>query len=125
MANDAQRPSTSLILSGREVFFLAVLIALAGAALAFSSILRSGGVEQAGFSPATYLIPVNLAGPSELQALPRIGPEGSRRIIEYRTKVGPITSVEELASAAGISPKEAKALASMITFRTGKTDDRD
>ena len=48
---------------------------------------------------------VNQAGPDELQRLPGIGPVLAERIVAYRQRNGPFTSVEDLLGVSGIGPK--------------------
>ena len=50
------------------------------------------------------LVNINLATAEELQALPRIGPALSERIVEYRHQNGLFTSVDGLDAVSGIGP---------------------
>jgi competence protein ComEA len=52
----------------------------------------------------TLLIPIalNLASKDELVAIPEIGPVLAQRIIDYRTRYGPFTTIDELTNVAGI-----------------------
>ena len=51
------------------------------------------------------LININSAGVDELCMLPGIGPAIAERIIVYRNRYGPYSTVEELAAVRGIGPK--------------------
>ncbi len=48
---------------------------------------------------------LNRAGPRQLEAIPGIGPSIAGRILEYRERNGPFTSVDELRKVSGIGPK--------------------
>ncbi|ACX52580.1 competence protein ComEA helix-hairpin-helix repeat protein [Ammonifex degensii KC4] len=55
-------------------------------------------------------INLNTADEAALQTLPGIGPTLARRIVEYRAKNGPFTSVEDLAKVPGIGPRRLEQL---------------
>ena len=58
---------------------------------------------------------LNTAGEEALCALPGIGPELASRIVAYRAKFGPFSSVEELLEIRGIGEKKLKAIEGLIT----------
>lgn len=72
--------------------------------------LPSGGQEGGG------LVNVNLAGAEELDKLPGIGSTLSQRIVEYREKNGPFTSVDELRNVEGIGPKKFQSIKELVTI---------
>ena len=47
-------------------------------------------------------IPLNEAGPEELDAIPELGPVLARRIIDHRSRYGPFTTVDELINVPGL-----------------------
>lgn len=49
-------------------------------------------------------IDLNTAGPTELEALPGVGPAIAQRIVEHREKNGPFASVDALLEVSGIGP---------------------
>ncbi|HHV54388.1 MAG TPA: helix-hairpin-helix domain-containing protein [Firmicutes bacterium] len=61
-------------------------------------------------------ISLNQAGIAELVALPGIGPELARRIVEYRETHGPFTSVDELQNVPGIGPAKLGELRGRVTL---------
>lgn len=60
-------------------------------------------------------ININTATQQELQALPRIGPTLSQRIIDYRQDNGPFQTIKQLDNVKGIGPKTLEALTPFIT----------
>lgn len=61
-------------------------------------------------------ISLNRAGVAELVALPGIGPQLARRIVEYREAHGPFTSVDELQNVPGIGPAKLAELRGRVTL---------
>ncbi len=59
---------------------------------------------------------VNLADEDELEKLPGIGPVLATRIIEYRKKNGPFSSIEDLLKVPGIGEKKLQDLKVLITL---------
>ena len=56
-------------------------------------------------SVAVEKININTATAAELQALPRIGPTLSQRIVDYREEHGSFTAIEEIMNVSGIGEK--------------------
>lgn len=65
-------------------------------------------------SPQT--VNVNTATVAELETLPGVGPALAARIIEYRRKNGPFSSLEELDEVEGIGPGKLEHLEDRVTF---------
>jgi len=59
---------------------------------------------------------INTAGLMEIEALPFLGLERSKDIIEYRDKNGPFKSLDELTNISGIGPKTLDKLKPLITL---------
>ena len=59
---------------------------------------------------------INTAGLMEFEALPYLGMERSKDIIEYRDKNGPFKSLDELTNISGIGPKTLDKLKPLITL---------
>ncbi|MEA3392731.1 MAG: helix-hairpin-helix domain-containing protein [Candidatus Marinimicrobia bacterium] len=59
---------------------------------------------------------INTAGLMEIEALPFLGMERSKDIIEYRDKNGPFKSLDELINISGIGPKTLDKLKPLITL---------
>jgi competence protein ComEA len=60
-------------------------------------------------------VDLNAAGAAELDALPGIGPVLAQRIVDYRTRNGPFTSVDQLDDVPGIGPAIFAELAPLVT----------
>ncbi len=67
---------------------------------------------------STGRVNVNTAGASELQSLPGIGPALSQRIIDYRTRNGPFSTLDDLAGVRGISSRMVEELRDLATTGT-------
>jgi comEA protein len=59
---------------------------------------------------------MNTAGLMEIEALPYLGIERAKDIIEYRDKNGPFKDLEELTNISGIGPKTLEKLKPLITL---------
>lgn len=62
------------------------------------------------------LVNVNTAVVAELEKLPGIGPSLAQRIIDYRSKNGPFSSVEEIDNVEGIGPGKLEGLEGLVTI---------
>ena len=58
---------------------------------------------------------INAADAEELTALPGIGKELARRIVEYREEHGPFAAVEDLTNVSGIGQGKLAALEELVT----------
>lgn len=67
---------------------------------------------------STGRVNVNTASVSELQSLPGIGPALSQRIIDYRTRNGPYSTLDDLAGVRGISSRMVEELRDLATTGT-------
>lgn len=61
-------------------------------------------------------VDVDLAAPSAIESLPRIGPALARRIVANRDSFGPFGSLEGLQRVRGIGPSLAKAVKDLVAF---------
>ncbi len=73
---------------------------------------RRAAVEEVRPDPSP--LDLNTASEEELTALPGIGGELARRIVEYRESSGPFENVEELTEVSGIGPGKLAALEGLI-----------
>lgn len=64
----------------------------------------AGSSETGTSSGATALINVNTAGETELEELPGVGPVTAAAIIDYRSRIGPFATVDDLIDVSGIGP---------------------
>jgi competence protein ComEA len=62
------------------------------------------------------LLNINTADESELDKLPGIGPSLAKRIVEYRRKNGPFSTVEELDNVDGIGPRKLEEVTGQVTI---------
>ena len=60
-------------------------------------------------------ININTASQEELETLPGIGPVTAEKIIEYRTTIGPFSTIEEIQEVSGIGPKTFEDIKDLIT----------
>ncbi|MFH1003454.1 MAG: ComEA family DNA-binding protein [Chloroflexota bacterium] len=69
----------------------------------------------AGEADTPQKVDLNRAEPWLLEALPGIGPERARAIVDYRQRHGPFRSTEELTQVPGIGPDTYQDIKSLIT----------
>lgn len=74
------------------------------------------GTEQAGGGESGGLLNINTATAAELEELPGVGPMLAKRIVEYRKKDGPFSSIEDLNGIEGIGPKRIETLRGLVTI---------
>lgn len=74
-----------------------------------------GSAAQAGGSAAGGKINLNTASQSDLETLPGVGPVTASAIIDWRTKNGKFTSIEQLQEIDGIGPKSFAKLSDKVT----------
>ena len=71
--------------------------------------------ERAASTTTAFPVNINTATGEELEALPGIGTELARRIIEYRTTYGPFSDPEDIQSVDGIGSGKFEAIKDLIT----------
>ena len=59
---------------------------------------------------------INTADETALETLPRVGPAMAKRIIDWRTKNGRFTAVEDLMSVTGVGEKTFDELKELVTL---------
>ena len=89
--------------------------AIAAILLVLCSVLPAMAEPAAGEKTASgagmqKLVNINTADAAELTQLPGIGPETADSIIDYRSDVGPFTSIDDLMKVKGIGAKKLEKL---------------
>lgn len=74
------------------------------------------GAPSAGAATQGGKVNINLAGVSEFDSLPGIGPVLAQRIVDYRTQHGRFHSVKDLQKVSGIGPKKFASLEPYLTI---------
>lgn len=81
---------------------------------------RSGGQISDPGNPrqgeGSTLLNINTADESDLDKLPGIGPSLAKRIVEYRRKNGPFSTVEEIDNVNGIGPRKLEEFKGQVTI---------
>ncbi|HEU4793123.1 MAG TPA: ComEA family DNA-binding protein [Nitrolancea sp.] len=104
-------PMADRLKDGQEIFV--------PAATAMSSAPEGAQTVAAGTAPGSNSrVNVNTASAAELQSLPGIGPALSQRIIDYRTRNGPYSTLDDLAGVRGISSRMVEELRDLATTGT-------
>ncbi len=79
-----------------------------------------GEVPVAGAAPGTATaggrVNINTADETALETLPRVGPAMAKRIIDWRTKNGRFTALEDLMSVTGVGEKTFDSLKDLVTL---------
>ena len=79
-----------------------------------------GEVPAAGGAPGAQTaggkVNINTADATALETLPRVGPAMAKRIIDWRTKNGRFTAVEDLMSVTGVGEKTFDELKELVTL---------
>jgi competence protein ComEA len=81
---------------------------------------RTGNQQSAPGNPApsesSTLLNLNTADESDLDRLPGIGPSLAKRIVEYRKKNGPFSTVDEVDDVDGIGPRKLEEFRGQVTI---------
>ena len=77
----------------------------------------ANSITQPSNNPTTTLVNINTATLEQLQTLPKVGTVTAQRIIEYRTKNGLFTRIEDIQKVSGIGDATYAALAALITVK--------
>ena len=79
-----------------------------------------GEAPAAGVAPGTQTpggkVNINTADETVLETLPRVGPAMAKRIVDWRTKNGRFTAVEDLMSVTGVGEKTFDQLKDLVTL---------
>ena len=96
---------------GQEIFVPAATV--------MSSASEGVQTVAAGTAPeSTGRVNLNTASAAELESLPGIGPTLSQRIIDYRTRNGLYSTLDDLAGVRGISSRMVEELRDLATTGT-------
>ncbi len=71
---------------------------------------------QKGSAPAGDKINLNSATAEQLETLPGIGPAIAKSIVEYRSKVGKFTKIEEILNVRGVGEKKFQRIKDRLTL---------
>ncbi|MBN1560064.1 ComEA family DNA-binding protein [candidate division KSB1 bacterium] len=76
---------------------------------------ESAGYKRITKESLTRTININVASLDELQILPRIGPATAQKIIAFREKNGPFSTIEDIQKVSSIGPKTFEKIKDHIT----------
>lgn len=99
-------------------------ISLAGLALLLAGVQawqRSRPTESV--QANRFRVDVNTASQAELMALPELGPQTAKSIVEYRNQHGPFQTVDQLLRVPGIGNATLKQIRSMVFVDPVRKDD--
>ncbi len=103
----------SPVTDGERVYVVAVGQAAVPTAVGGTG--ASPGATSAGSGATPSIIDLNAATAEQLDALPGVGPSTASAIVDYRTKNGPFTRVEDLLDVRGIGDAKLEALRESVT----------
>ncbi len=73
-------------------------------------------LAQKGSTPSSEKVNLNTATLEQLQTLPGVGPAIAKSIVEYRTKVGKFSKIEEILNVKGIGEKKFQRMKDRLTL---------
>lgn len=99
-------------------------ISLAGLALLLAGVQAWQRIRPTEFIQSNrFRVDVNTASQAELMALPELGPQTAKSIVEYRDLHGPFQTVDQLLRVPGIGNATLKQIRSMVTVDPPVQDD--
>jgi competence protein ComEA len=93
----------------RSMLFPVALVLCIGLAIA------PVAAAQKGPAPAGDKVNLNSATAEQLETLPGIGPSIAKSILEYRSKVGKFTKIEEILNVKGVGEKKFQRIKDRLT----------
>jgi competence protein ComEA len=73
-------------------------------------------LAQQGSAPSNEKVNLNTATLEQLQTLPGVGPAIAKSIVEYRTKVGKFSKIEDILNVKGIGEKKYQRMKDRLTI---------
>jgi competence protein ComEA len=73
-------------------------------------------LAQQGSAPSNEKVNLNTATLEQLQTLPGVGPAIAKSIVEYRTKVGKFSKIEDILNVKGIGEKKFQRMKDRLTI---------
>jgi competence protein ComEA len=73
-------------------------------------------LAQQGSAPSNEKVNLNTATLEQLQTLPGVGPAIAKSIVEYRTKVGKFSKIEDILNVKGIGEKKYQQMKDRLTI---------
>ncbi len=73
-------------------------------------------LAQQGGAPSNEKVNLNTATLEQLQTLPGVGPAIAKSIVEYRTKVGKFSKIEDILNVKGIGEKKFQRMKDRLTL---------
>ncbi len=85
---------------------------------------NSNTVDSQSMATPRFVVDVNRAPATELEALPNVGATLATRIVDYRQTRGPFRELDELLQVHGVGERTLQQLRPMLTVRAANTEER-
>lgn len=103
----------------------ALILGTVLATVLLGKFLARSTIKESSVENFRFVVNVNSATQAELRTLPDVGPKLAARIVQYRDRHGPFSSIEQMTEVRGLGPKTLEKLAPMLVLTNaadGTTD---